>query len=296
MAVEPRGRIILVCRVANSPAMGRKSRPVGQGRSVSPKQLFGRPGRRSGPIEALLVLTASRFEFEVNLKGNLYKLWVRLCSGSYIPPAVLEVQIPKPGGEGSRRLGVPTVSDRVAQCVIASILEPLVEPHFRDSSSFGGESERSREPDVLLHPPQCQPSGAEARIASRELWAAGTGPGLLPVLLSRGSVRGGRGRGIPCACRGAGWLREVVARRPWMAGVIGTDDVSPKCARLGRRPVRREPRGYQGIHGRSVQRVTPKRRGEPVLRFKTCLPTSEVGPWSAPLCGCGRRAGCHPLG
>ncbi len=132
-----------------------------------------------------------------------------------------------------------------------------------DSSSFGGESERSREPDVLLHPPQCQPSGAEARIASRELWAAGTGPGLLPVLLSRGFVRGGRGRGIPCACRGAGWLREVVARRPWMAGGIGTDDVSQKCARLGRWPGRREPRGYQGIHGRSVQRVTPKRRGEP---------------------------------
>src|ERR1035437_5413621 len=75
---------------------------------------------------------------------------------------------------------------------------------LRDSSSFGGESERSREPDVLLHPPQCQPSGAEARIASRELWAAGTGSGLLPVLLSRGFVRGGRGRGIPCACRGAG--------------------------------------------------------------------------------------------
>jgi RNA-directed DNA polymerase len=73
-------------------------------------------------------------EFEVNLKGNLYKLWVRLCSGSYIPPAVLEVQIPKPGGEGSRRLGVPTVSDRVAQCAIASILEPLVEPHFHPDS------------------------------------------------------------------------------------------------------------------------------------------------------------------
>src|ERR1039458_775587 len=142
--------------------------------------------------------------------------------------------------------------------------------NHRDSSSFGGESERSREPDVLLHPPQCQPSGAEARIASRELWAAGTGPGLLPVLLSRGFVRGGRGRGIPCACRGAGWLREVVARRPWMAGGIGTDDVSPKCARLGRWPGRREPRGYQGIHGRSVQRVTPKRRGEPTLLSTWC--------------------------
>src|ERR1019366_4114618 len=144
--------------------------------------------------------------------------------------------------------------------------EAVIREDLWDSSSFGGESERSREPDVLLHPPQCQPSGAEARIASRELWAAGTGPGLLPVLLSRGFVRGGRGRGIPCACRGAGWLREVVARRPWMAGGIGTDDVSQKGARLGRWPRGREPRGYKGIHGRGVQRTTPKRRGEPTNR------------------------------
>src|ERR1039458_6851962 len=169
------------------------------------------------------------------------------------------------------RRPLPTPTRTVTQPTDASVgSEIRPSRHIWDSSSFGGESERSREPDVLLDPPQCQPSGAEARIASRELWAAGTGPGLLPVLLSRGFVRGGRGRGIPCACRGAGWLREVVARRPWMAGGIGTDDVSQKCARLGRWPGRREPRGYQGIHGRSVQRVTPKRRGEPTLLSTWC--------------------------
>ena len=48
-------------------------------------------------------------EFERNLEGNLYKLWNRLSSGSYFPPPVRKVEIPKPGGRGVRVLGVPTV-------------------------------------------------------------------------------------------------------------------------------------------------------------------------------------------
>ena len=54
-------------------------------------------------------------EFERNLKGNLYKVWNRMSSGSYFPPAVLMVEIAKPDGQGVRILGVPTVADRVAQ-------------------------------------------------------------------------------------------------------------------------------------------------------------------------------------
>src|SRR5438132_13760528 len=54
--------------------------------------------------------------FEANLEGNLYKLWNRMSSGSYMPPPVRAVQIPKKTG-GSRMLGVPTVADRVAQTV-----------------------------------------------------------------------------------------------------------------------------------------------------------------------------------
>ena len=46
--------------------------------------------------------------FEVDLKGNLYKLWNRMSSGCYFPPPVKMVQIPKPGGKGVRTLGVPT--------------------------------------------------------------------------------------------------------------------------------------------------------------------------------------------
>ena len=52
--------------------------------------------------------------FEANLKGNLYKVWNRMSSGSYMPPPVRAVEIPKKGSErGVRVLGVPTVADRV---------------------------------------------------------------------------------------------------------------------------------------------------------------------------------------
>jgi RNA-directed DNA polymerase len=72
--------------------------------------------------------------FEANLRGNLYKLWNRMSSGSYTPPPVKAVQIPKKGGRGSRMLGVPTVADRVAQTVARLYLEPRVEPIFHPDS------------------------------------------------------------------------------------------------------------------------------------------------------------------
>jgi RNA-directed DNA polymerase len=71
--------------------------------------------------------------FERNLKGNLYKLWNRLTSGSYFPPPVKAVPIPKKGG-GERILGVPTVADRIAQTVVKDYLEPILEPCFLDDS------------------------------------------------------------------------------------------------------------------------------------------------------------------
>jgi RNA-directed DNA polymerase len=71
--------------------------------------------------------------FEANLTGNLYKLWNRLCSGSYMPPPVKAVEIPKRSG-GSRVLGVTTVADRVAQTIVRLYLEPGVEPFFHPDS------------------------------------------------------------------------------------------------------------------------------------------------------------------
>lgn len=80
--------------------------------------------------------------FEEDLKGNLYKLWNRMSSGTYFPPPVRAVEIPKAGGKGVRVLGVPTVADRVAQTVVKLYLEPEVEPLFH-SDSYGYRPGRS---------------------------------------------------------------------------------------------------------------------------------------------------------
>ena len=79
--------------------------------------------------------------FEEDLSNNLYKLWNRLSSGSYFPPPVRRVEIPKSDG-GKRPLGIPTVADRIAQAVVKMQLEPLVEPHF-DADSYGYRPKRS---------------------------------------------------------------------------------------------------------------------------------------------------------
>lgn len=72
-------------------------------------------------------------DFEKDLRGNLYKIWNRMSSGSYFPPPVRAVEIPKPNG-GVRVLGVPTVADRVAQTVVARRLEERVEQTFHPDS------------------------------------------------------------------------------------------------------------------------------------------------------------------
>ena len=72
--------------------------------------------------------------FEENLKNNLYKIWNRMSSGSYFPPPVRLVEIPKGTTGATRPLGIPTVSDRIAQTVVKMYLEPQVEPHFHPDS------------------------------------------------------------------------------------------------------------------------------------------------------------------
>lgn len=73
-------------------------------------------------------------EFDEEREKNLYRIWNRLSSGSYFPPPVKAVEIPKAGGAGVRVLGVPTVSDRIAQTVARLYLEPKVEPIFHPDS------------------------------------------------------------------------------------------------------------------------------------------------------------------
>ncbi|GAA3628825.1 group II intron reverse transcriptase/nicotine-degrading enzyme NicX [Flavivirga jejuensis] len=72
-------------------------------------------------------------DYEEDLSNNLYKLWNRLASGSYFPPAVKEVEIPKDNGK-YRKLGIPTIADRTAQQVIKDLIETELEQHFHESS------------------------------------------------------------------------------------------------------------------------------------------------------------------
>jgi RNA-directed DNA polymerase len=88
--------------------------------------------------------------FNENLSDNLYKIWNRMSSGSYFAPAVRTVLIPKKQG-GTRPLGIPTVSDRIAQGVVKDYLEQILEPLFH-VNSFGYRSGRSAH-DALA---QCQ--------------------------------------------------------------------------------------------------------------------------------------------
>lgn len=72
-------------------------------------------------------------DFAQDEKANLYKIWNRMSSGTYFPPPVRAVEIPKADG-GVRVLGVPTVADRIAQTAVAMVLEPEVEPMFHPDS------------------------------------------------------------------------------------------------------------------------------------------------------------------
>jgi RNA-directed DNA polymerase len=91
-------------------------------------------------------------DFEKNLKDNLYKIWNRMSSGCYFPPPVRAVDIPKT--HGTRRLGIPTVGDRVAQTVVKLTLEPELEPHFL-GDSYGYRPGRSAHQAVLVTRKRC---------------------------------------------------------------------------------------------------------------------------------------------
>lgn len=143
---------------AERPVVARKSgKPDGAKGSRHPAWNVDQPFRREEPIDQAKPFGISRWavweayqrvkanrgaagvdsesieEFEGNLKNNLYRIWNRMSSGTYFPPPVRTVAIPKKDG-GQRRLGIPTVADRVAQTVAKMYLEPLVEPHFHPDS------------------------------------------------------------------------------------------------------------------------------------------------------------------
>jgi RNA-directed DNA polymerase len=144
MRVERRGLVILACWLVNRDWEEPVSEPKAEGKPfVIDKWLVWEAWRRvKANRGAEGVDEGSIEEFEANLRGNLYKLWNRMSSGSYMPPPVRAVEIPKKGGRGSRMLGVPTVADRVAQTVAYLYLEPEVEPVFHPDS-YGYRPRRS---------------------------------------------------------------------------------------------------------------------------------------------------------
>jgi RNA-directed DNA polymerase len=93
-------------------------------------------------------------DFEKDLKRNLYKIWNRMSSGSYFPPPVRAVEIPKQHGGGVRMLGIPTVADRVAQTVVARHLSRRVEPIFHPDS-YGYRPGRSAHDAVAACRERC---------------------------------------------------------------------------------------------------------------------------------------------
>ena len=91
--------------------------------------------------------------FEQNLSRNLYKLWNRMSSGSYFPPPVKQVEIPKAKG-GTRTLGIPTVSDRIAQTVVKRLIEPILDPMFHPDS-YGYRPGRSAKQAIAVTRKRC---------------------------------------------------------------------------------------------------------------------------------------------
>ena len=91
--------------------------------------------------------------FETDLKGNLYRIWNRMSSGSYFPPAVKRVEIEKKSG-GTRVLGVPTVSDRVAQMVVKLMVEPQLDPLFHPDS-YGYRPGKSAKQAIAVTRERC---------------------------------------------------------------------------------------------------------------------------------------------
>lgn len=91
--------------------------------------------------------------FEQDLSKNLYKLWNRMSSGSYFPPPVKQVEIPKATG-GIRKLGVPTVSDRGGQTAVKLLIEPILDPLFH-ADSYGYRPGKSAKQAIAITRQRC---------------------------------------------------------------------------------------------------------------------------------------------
>ena len=140
MEVEPRGWPVQL-NEDGQPQTGRNRRHETKPFQISKHLVLEAYKRVKANKGSAGVDSQSLKDFEVDLKDNLYKLWNRLSSGSYQPPPVLRVEIPKADG-GVRPLGIPTVADRIAQMVVKLQIEPELEKHFHPDS-YGYRPDKS---------------------------------------------------------------------------------------------------------------------------------------------------------
>ena len=131
MGTEPRGWIVQRCKMVNR----NREEPLSDAKpfGISKRLVWDAYKRVKANRGAAGVDGQSIAEFEKGLENNLYKLWNRMSSGSYFPPPVRRVEIPKRDGR-MRPLGIPTVADRIAQTVVKTILEPDLEECFHPDS------------------------------------------------------------------------------------------------------------------------------------------------------------------
>lgn len=132
MALERRGEPVQLAD-RDQPRCGMKHGQPAKSFNISKRAVWMAWKRVKANGGAAGIDGQSLIDFEADLRGNLYKLWNRMSSGSYLPPAVKRVDIPK-GDGGTRPLGIPTVADRVAQMVVKQAIEPELEKHFHPDS------------------------------------------------------------------------------------------------------------------------------------------------------------------
>ena len=193
-------------------------------------------------------------EFEADRDRNLYKVWNRMSSGSYFPPPVKAVEIPKAGGTGVRLLGVPTVADRVAQTVARLYLEPQVEPVFHPDSY--GYRPASRRWTRSRH----AGSGAGGR-TGWSIWTSGRSLTPCPgtSCARRSPITSHRASGGSCCMWSGGSKRHSSSQMaPWWPGIADPAGVSDLT--VDRQPVhalrvrRLDGAGFPGHPVRAVLR------------------------------------------
>jgi len=152
MEVERRGRPVQLTD-KDQPHVGRNLYPKTKSYVISKQLVVSAYKRVKANKGSAGIDGQSIKDFEANLRDNLYKLWNRLSSGSYQPQAVLRVDIPKSDG-GIRSLGIPTVTDRIAQMVVKLQVEPELERHFHPNS-YGYRPNKSAHDALSLAQKRC---------------------------------------------------------------------------------------------------------------------------------------------